>query len=213
MPAPTPTPTPTPLARLYHSGGKISLFLKTNDTPVPTPLPTPNNIGGGFTVTSWNNNNGWLTDVNDCYSQTPEGPVGCLVGFSTCSGCGPGGTEIIKLAANQNYERNFSVTVSGSGTPTYQWQIREEIFMAGWSGWRNAPESHEFRDTDKSTLRWRYQGCPDKCFDDRRLGIRCVVNNTFITKPIYLRYWTLPGGGGGGYMLMNSSKDTYRHLI
>lgn len=198
--------------QFYRSGEKVLLFLKTSDIPnPPMPTPTPNNIGGGFTVTSWNDNNGWLTSVNDCYMSTPEGgTIGCPVGFGACSGCGPGGTEIILLYSAQNYQRNFSVTVSGSSTATYQWQVRTENanhgYVVGWSGWTNAPESHEFTDVNQPTLRWTY----NNELGDRKLSFRCIINDTFFTKPIYLRYNIQIGGG---YMHMNSSKNTYRHLI
>jgi len=182
-----PVPTPVPVQGFFFSGKGISLFLKPDPTLTPTsigatplPTPTPIAIGGNFSVTSYSANNDWRT-----YFASP------MQGFSPCSGCGVSSTEVVRVQGNQLYESSFNVTVSGTGTPTYQWQVR---FDNGnfWYDWQNAPQNLEFKDVTTSSLKWRYTGSAE----DRKMALRCVINGSFTTKPIYYRYFAIPGGVG-----------------
>jgi hypothetical protein len=183
-----PMPIPTPKAqRFRYSDGK-AFFLMPTATPTPTPTPTadPSVI---ITFTSLTEDNGWR-------STWPS----AFLGFSSCVGkdfeleCQEDYTQVIRIQQPQNYQSIFSVSVTTSnGSPAmYQWQVRfDNQTPMGWTGYQNATEGFEFKDTQTSSMLWTYQGTGI----DRRMAIRCVVNGTYFTKPIYYRYYAIPGGG------------------
>jgi hypothetical protein len=188
---PLPTPTPATASKFFFTGKNVVVFLKPEPTPTPTfvgatplPTPTPAIVSGGFSVTSYSANNDWRT-----YFLSP------YQGFSSCSGCGVGSTEVVRVQGIiLEYESSFNVTVAGVGTPTYQWQVRSDN-GSFWSGWQNAPEGLEFKDVATSSLKWRYLG-GGYGPADRKIALRCVINDSFVTKPIYYRYYVVPGDGG-----------------